>query len=587
VTHDFSASHQCSDRWVIVTDDDSSTPKTAPRPVQRLDVPEALLTAEWNVADLPWLEPAETSDSSSAQQSESAVPPPPPSRRRAQVAAAARTGEAGPQQPTTLLPSRQQGVTVPRPQRPVHAAPAIVINDPGATLPPRDQRVADQGPPPGTSDSVATSVRLGPGRPSFVALGAALGCAIGYALWTGVLRPSVADAAPTGELPQFLRETSATVDVTAVPAVTSPSPPPSTLPPSLAATLAEALPPATSEAASLAGDAGAPPLSSALLEDPPLQSTQPKPVSADTQRRAAALRAVMEAQRANTPDSKSETHSPSVSDPASAPAPELVTKWPNDPDAPPRIRRRRHNPPPPAEPLRPPPATAAIRPLTTYTYEDKALFAVATAPMRVTDLALEPGETLVSQPTAGDAARWVITVVQGQAQTHVFVKPLRSRLRTNLTLTTNRRSYFLELSCRDDGTYMAGVAWQYPADDSARRREVLARAERERQSTTAVSDLQALRFDYRIVAAGDAPSWKPIMVFDDGAKTFIRFPGPIAAPHAPVLFIPRSGTTRDAKYVNYRVKGDLYVLDRLIDAAELRLPSDNDGQDIVRITRKH
>jgi type IV secretion system protein VirB9 len=228
------------------------------------------------------------------------------------------------------------------------------------------------------------------------------------------------------------------------------------------------------------------------------------------------------------------------------------------------------------------PAGPALRPLTTYTYEERALFAVTTAPLRVTDITLEAGETLVSQPTAGDGARWVITVVQGGDRSHVFVKPLRPGLRTNLTLTTNRRSYFLELSCRDDGTYMAGVAWQYPADDEARRREALAQAERERQSTTAIADLQALRFDYRIAGS---PSWRPTMVFDDGTKTFIRFPRPVSTKQAPALFLLRTGSARDAAYVNYRIKGDLYVVDRLVEAAELRLGSEDD-QEVVRITRQ-
>ncbi len=584
-----SANPSRSDRWVLVTDD-FSTPRTAAGAVQRLDGPEALLTAEWNVSDLPWSTPDETSVEGVPLPTVSALPPPPPSRRLAEVAAAARTGRAGPH-PPPVLPSRQHGVTVPRPLQPtMHVAPAIVINDHGATLPPRDQREAAEASSDQSSAPVAPRRRSGRAQPSFVALGVALGGVFAYAVWTAVLRPSVADAAAERQLPQFLREAPATAGGPAVTAVSLPAPPPSTLPPSLAATLAQALTPPTSDETSLAGDAGAPAAPPALpVEMPP---PGPRPISAETQRRAAALRAVMEAQRpieasASASGADSEALAAVAPNRASAGAPELVTKWPSD--APSRPERPRRDPPPPADPLPQPPerASAAIRPLTTYTYEDKALFAVATAPMRVTDLALERGETLVSQPTAGDAARWVISVVQGQAQTHVFVKPLRPGLRTNLTLTTDRRSYFLELSCRDDGTYMAGVAWHYPVDESARRREALARAERERQSETAVSDLQALRFDYRIEVAEGQPAWKPTQVFDDGDKTFIRFPRPMTATSAPVLLIRRSGTTRDAKYVNYRIKGDLYVLDRLIDAAELRLGRDGDGQDIVRITRKH
>jgi P-type conjugative transfer protein TrbG len=569
-----------------MTDD---APLTLSPLAQRLDGPEALLTAEWQAVAPP---ADETADPGAARPGGRAMPPP-PSQRRAQAAAAARTGEAGAHQPSAL-PSRQQGVTVPRPQRPLDVAPAIVINDPGATLPPRDQRAAPAVSIRETPQSVPARRRFGRGRSPFVALVAAVGCTFGYAVWTALLRPTAADAHPAPPLPHFLQDgatnTGAQTMVASVPAA---PPPPSALPPELAATLAQALPSTTSETASFTGDAGAPPAPPATAEPPTAPTTNaPSPTresaSPETHRRAAALRAALEAQRAEPRPGTSDSNVETPTAPASSLAPrtpELVTKWPNDP--PPRRQRPRREPPLPTEAPSATTASSAIEPVTTYTYRDEAFFAVVTAPMRVTDLVLERGETLVSQPTPGDAARWVISVVPGESQSHVFVKPLRPGLKTNLTLTTNRRSYFLELSTRDDGSYMAAVAWQYPLDEAARRRVALAAAERERQSTTAISDLQALRFDYRIeVTAGSAP-WKPTMAFDDGQKTFIRFARPVPPSVAPLLFVLRAGSTKDAKFVNYRLKSDLYVLDRIVDAAELRLATSDGGQDIVRITRLH
>jgi type IV secretion system protein VirB9 len=217
-----------------------------------------------------------------------------------------------------------------------------------------------------------------------------------------------------------------------------------------------------------------------------------------------------------------------------------------------------------------------------------------TAPERVTDLALQPGEKLTMQPTAGDAARWVInvadTVLREEPQQHVFVKPLRAGIKTNLTLTTNRRSYRLELSSSMDARYMAAVDWQYPLDDAERHRQEVVRLDEERKRSTSIANLNSLRFDYSIRSTSGAPSWKPVAVFDDGEKTFVRFPAAIAPSQAPLLFVLRSGSTRTATYVNYRIKGDLYVLDRLIDIAELRFAAedapDSKRQDVVRITRK-
>jgi P-type conjugative transfer protein TrbG len=217
---------------------------------------------------------------------------------------------------------------------------------------------------------------------------------------------------------------------------------------------------------------------------------------------------------------------------------------------------------------------------------------VATAPKRVTDLVLQPGEKLVTQPTAGDASLWVITVVDSvqrdEPQQHVYVKPLRSATSTNLAITTTRRTYHLELTSSSTEPYMAAVAWRYPQDDVDRRRREQDLQTYEHRTTTQIADVKALHFAYRVVATG-APSWKPTMVFDDGVRTFIRFPSRVTPERAPVLLVLRSGAVQTAKYVNYRVTNDLYVVDRVIDTAELRMPASlatNGVAQTVRITRE-
>lgn len=232
----------------------------------------------------------------------------------------------------------------------------------------------------------------------------------------------------------------------------------------------------------------------------------------------------------------------------------------------------------------------SVDPITNYTFATDRLFAVATAPKRVTELILQPGEKLVTRPTAGDASLWVIHVVDGvqqrQLQQHVQVTPLRAGTSTNLTLTTTRRNYHLELTSSTAGSYMAAVQWRYPADDAARRRQELERLTRERESTAQIADVKALRFDYSIRVTSGEPTWKPTMAFDDGVQTFIRFPARLSPERAPVLFVLRRGEAQNAQYVNYRVRGDLFVVDRLIDTVELRLPVRDEAGEIVRIQRR-
>ena len=84
-----------------------------------------------------------------------------------------------------------------------------------------------------------------------------------------------------------------------------------------------------------------------------------------------------------------------------------------------------------------------------WPYTDGALYQVYTAPGRVTVIALQPGEQLVTV-AAGDTVRWIVGDTSSGAgdalRVNVLVKPIRSGLKTNLVITTSRRTYPLELT---------------------------------------------------------------------------------------------------------------------------------------------
>ena len=95
-----------------------------------------------------------------------------------------------------------------------------------------------------------------------------------------------------------------------------------------------------------------------------------------------------------------------------------------------------------------------------------------------------------------------------------------------------------------------------------------------------VVGVDALNFNYTIQVTRGSPSWTPLQVFDDGRRTFIRFPAAMVLREAPALFVLRDSETQ---LVNYRVKNDTYIIDRLVDAVELRVGQKE--QEIVRIVR--
>jgi type IV secretion system protein VirB9 len=218
-----------------------------------------------------------------------------------------------------------------------------------------------------------------------------------------------------------------------------------------------------------------------------------------------------------------------------------------------------------------------------YPFSGGALYQVYAAPGEVTDIALQDGELLAgSGPVAaGDTVRWIIGDTESGAgaarKVHILVKPTRPDLVTNLVINTDRRTYLLELRSTK-ATYMASVSWQYPED------QLIALHRQNAAAATAVPvdagiDVANLRFRYRIT--GDTPSWRPLSAFDDGAKVYIEMPRGLAQGEAPPLFV--IGAEGDGQLVNYRVRQNYYIVDRLFAAAELRLGGD--GQQIVRISR--
>ena len=214
-----------------------------------------------------------------------------------------------------------------------------------------------------------------------------------------------------------------------------------------------------------------------------------------------------------------------------------------------------------------------------WPFTDGALYQVYAAVGRVTVIALQPGEELVTV-AAGDTVRWIVgdtSSGSGDAlRVNVMVKPIRSGLKTNLVITTSRRTYLIELTSTEK-TWMASVSWEYPKD------KMLALQRRRRRPAPPRRSMLACRWKirFRYAVSGSNPPWKPLRAFDDGEKVYIQFPPGIAQGELPPLFV--IGAQGDGQLVNYRFRAPYYIVDRLFGAAELRLGGDKG--DVVRIER--
>jgi len=227
-----------------------------------------------------------------------------------------------------------------------------------------------------------------------------------------------------------------------------------------------------------------------------------------------------------------------------------------------------------------PASGAYINAIQVYPYTQGALYRLYAAPQEVSDIALQPGENLTAI-SAGDTVRWVVgdttSGTGATKQVHVLAKPFTAGLKTNLVITTDRRSYHLQLESTGR-TYMAAVSWTYPDDELIALKKQSDEAASIAPIDTGVS-LGDLNFDYGI--GGDTPPWKPLRAFDDGKHVYIEFPSTLAQGDAPPLFVQGADGSHDL--VNYRVRDNYYIVDQLFAVGELRLGTD--PQQVVTIRR--
>jgi type IV secretion system protein TrbG len=207
---------------------------------------------------------------------------------------------------------------------------------------------------------------------------------------------------------------------------------------------------------------------------------------------------------------------------------------------------------------------------------------IVCAPLRVCTIELEPGEKIMGEPEIGDSTRWEIAPASagtGDTLTPIIViKPHSVGLDTNLVVTTNKRTYYVRLVSKAT-EYIARTAFTYKDDEDKRWKQYLAeqqdRTSRDQAQMTVVplagDALDRLNFHYTITGGSD--SIRPLRVCDDGIKTYITMPDAVLHRELPTLIIEALNVKgeKGQEMVNYRVKDNIYVVDRLFDRAALLL----------------
>lgn len=196
-------------------------------------------------------------------------------------------------------------------------------------------------------------------------------------------------------------------------------------------------------------------------------------------------------------------------------------------------------------------------------------------PLQVCSVRLQPGE-VVNDVHAGDTARWRITPATtgagGEATTMVIVKPTDAGLVTNLLITTDRRAYTIKLASTQS-EWIPVLSFDYPDDVNREWAAYRAAQAKQVNATTLPTGQNLANLDFNFRVRGDNPRWKPQRVYSDGSKTYIQFASADFGGEAPALVaLGNDGglfSGPSEQLVNYRVIGDRYVVDKVLDRAAL------------------
>lgn len=232
-----------------------------------------------------------------------------------------------------------------------------------------------------------------------------------------------------------------------------------------------------------------------------------------------------------------------------------------------------------------------------YPYFDGAAYAIYATPRRIVDVRLQPGEQILSA-NAGDTLNWRLEPTlsgAGDSRTvHLFIKPIADESDTNLVVTTDQRTYNLELRVAQAGKpFHHSVSWTYPDDQRAELRsriEALHQVGRRPRPGepngpdvagryTVVGNpaesvdeaLARLNFGWT-VEDGKGQWWLPKEIYDDGARVVLRFAPDITRRQMPVLSLLTDDN--QIEIVNYIQNGTALIVPYLFDRAMLYMSGD-------------
>lgn len=216
---------------------------------------------------------------------------------------------------------------------------------------------------------------------------------------------------------------------------------------------------------------------------------------------------------------------------------------------------------------------------------------VVCSPLRICHIELEEGEEIIDT-NPGDTQRWwfgYTFVGEGEhIQPHVLVKPLvEENIETNLSISTNKRLYYIFLKSVTEGKYTKRISFFYPLDFNQKsatledmKKKLYRYQERDDEKKKSIVPFSNINRDYSI--KGDKSTrWYPEKVYDDGIKVYIEMSPEVKSYEIPVFMVV--GKDKQYELVNYRYKNNQYIIDGLFGQGVLFLTRSSKKDDKIII----
>lgn len=168
----------------------------------------------------------------------------------------------------------------------------------------------------------------------------------------------------------------------------------------------------------------------------------------------------------------------------------------------------------------------------------------------------------IENVAVGDSAKWQIT--PNKRANLLFVKPLEGGARTNMTVVTDRHTYFFDLVANNRAKPLYMLRFTYPdakaMPDTVAPTMVAALTGEEQAVASGVvpsDEADPAMLNFAWTRSGDAKI-QPDRVYDDGAATYLLWAG---TQEVPAILVKNA--EGELGPVNYSVRGTTIVIDEV------------------------